>query len=127
MKATFIRTEGEYLEAVIKASGSEFVVVDEFGGEDMTPGEEFEVELSPLVVDPGEWDEIFAGNPGGEKGLRRVAGWRYLALGEVVSVDPVVVDCGVLSIAEPFFSHDERCVGEFVGFPIARLDASKKT
>ena len=36
---------------------------------------------------------------------------RKAALGVVVSVDPVVCDCGLLQVENPFTTHDARCVG----------------
>ncbi len=121
--ATFVKTEGEYLEAVIEVNGEMLHVMDEFGGEDLKPGTKIELELSPFVSDPGEWDEIFSSNPEKKKGLVPLEGWRYLALGQIVKVSPVVCDCGLLIIEEPFSTHDQRCIGEYVGFKIGRLDA----
>ena len=70
-----------------------------------------------------DWDAIFRANPGREQGLRRLDGWRYLALGVVTQVDPVVCDCGLLQVENPFTTHDVRCVGAYVGVTLARLDA----
>ena len=121
--ATFIATDGEYLEAVIEVDGQRLHVMDEFGGAQMAAGTQFQAELRPLPGESDDWDAIFGANPGAEKGLRRLDGWRYLALGVVVSVDPVVCDCGLLQLENPFTTHDERCVGAYVGVTLARLDA----
>ena len=121
--ATFIATEGEYLEAVIDVDGQRLHVMDEFGGGQMAAGTPFQAELWPVASELDDWDAIFRANPGREQGLRRLDGWRYLALGVVVSVDPVVCDCGLLQLENPFTTHDERCVGAFVGVTLARLDA----
>ena len=121
--ATFIETEGDYLEAVIDVAGQRLHVMDEFGGAQLAAGTQVQLALSPMPSERDDWDAIFRANPGREQGLRRLAGWRYLALGVVVSVDPVVCDCGLLRLENPFTTHDARCVGAFVGVTLARLDA----
>ena len=121
--ATFIATEGAYLEAVIDVDGQRLHVMDEFGGAQLAAGTQVQLELSPMPSERDDWDAIFRANPGREQGLRRLDGWRYLALGVVVSVDPVVCDCGLLRLENPFTTHDERCVGAYVGVTLARHDA----
>ena len=121
--ATFIASEGAYLEAVIDVDGQRLHVMDEFGGAQLAAGTQVQLELSPMPSERDDWDAIFRANPGREQGLRRLDGWRYLALGVVVSVDPVVCDCGLLQLENPFTTHDARCVGAYVGVTLARLDA----
>lgn len=121
--ATFIATEGDYLEAVIEVDGQRLHVMDEFGGAQLAAGTQVRLELSPMPSESDDWDAIFTSNPGREKRLLRLDGWRYLAQGVVVSVDPVVCDCGLLQLENPFTTHDERCVGAYVGVTLARLDA----
>ena len=121
--ATFIATEGDYLEAVIEVDGQRLHVMDEFGGAQLAAGTQVRLELWPQASESDDWDAIFTSNPGREKRLLRLDGWRYLAQGVVVSVDPVVCDCGLLQLENPFTTHDERCVGAYVGVTLARLDA----
>lgn len=121
--ATFIATEGDYLEAVIEVDGQRLHVMDEFGGAQLAAGTQVRLELSPMPSESDDWDAMFTSNPGREKRLLRLDGWRYLAQGVVVSVDPVVCDCGLLQLENPFTTHDERCVGAYVGVTLARLDA----
>ena len=121
--ATFIVTEGDYLEAVIEVGGQRLHVMDEFCGGQMAAGTQFQAELWPMASERDDWDAIFSANPGREKRLLRLEGWRYLALGEVISVDPVVCDCGLLIVEDAFYTRDARCVGEYVGITLARLDA----
>ena len=121
--ATFIATEGDYLEAVIEVDGQRLHVMDEFGGAQLAAGTQVRLELSPMPSERDDWAAIFTSNPGREKRLLRLDGWRYLAQGVVVSVDPVVCDCGLLQLENPFTTHDERCVGAYVGVTLARLDA----
>ncbi|MDN2696681.1 hypothetical protein O0882_10140 [Janthinobacterium sp. SUN073] len=121
--ATFIASEGEYLEAVIEVDGQRLHVMDEFGGAQMATGTQVQLELSPMPSEMDDWDAIFRANPGQEQGLRRLDGWRYLALGVVTQVDPVICDCGLLLVEDAFYTRDARCVGEYVGITVARLDA----
>ena len=121
--ATFIASEGAYLEAVIEVDGQRLHVMDEFGGAQLAAGTQVRLELSPMPSERDDWDAIFTSNPGREKRLLRLDGWRYLALGVVVSVDPVVCDCGLLRVEDAFRTRDERCVGAYVGVTLARLDA----
>lgn len=121
--ATFIATEGEYLEAVIEVGGQRLHVMDEFGGGQLAAGTQVQLELWPMASEIDDWDAIFSANPGREKRLLRLDGWRYLALGVVTQVGPVVCDCGLLQLENPFTTHDGRCVGAYVGVTLARLDA----
>ena len=121
--ATFIASEGAYLEAVIEVDGQRLHVMDEFGGAQLAAGTQGRLELSPMPRERDDWDAIFTSNPGREKRLLRLDGWRYLALGVVVSVDPVVCDCGLLQVEDAFHTRDARCVGAYVGVTLARLDA----
>ncbi|PHV33290.1 hypothetical protein CSQ94_13575 [Janthinobacterium sp. BJB312] len=121
--ATFIASEGEYLEAVIEVGGQRLHVMDEFGGAQLAAGTQVQLELWPMASELDDWDAIFRANPGEEKRLQRLDGWRYLALGVVTQVDPVICDCGLLQLENPFTTHDARCVGAYVGVTLARLDA----
>ena len=121
--ATFIASDGAYLEAIIEVDGQRLHVMDEFGGSQLAAGTPFQVELWPMASGDDDWDAIFSANPAKEKALRRIDGWRYLALGVIVSVDPVVCDCGVLRVEDAFHTRDARCVGAYVGVTLARLDA----
>ncbi|MEG1116250.1 MAG: hypothetical protein RSE46_14540, partial [Janthinobacterium sp.] len=100
--ATFLASDGEYLEAVIEVDGQRLHVMDEFGGGQLAAGTQVRLELSAMPSEMDDWDAIFRANPGREQRLLRLDGWRYLALGVVVSVDPVVCDCGLLRVENPF-------------------------
>lgn len=123
VEAAFVSTEGEHLEAVVEVSGERLHVMDLFGGSSISPGQRIEIELEAQVWDPGEWDEVFYSNPEKKKALVRLGGWRYLAFGQIVSVNPVVCDCGLIQADGPIRTHDPRCIGEYVGFKIQRIDA----
>jgi hypothetical protein len=123
VKATFIETRGDFLQAIIEVAGQQLVVMDDFEGSKVARGATIEVELRALVIDPGEWNAVFAANPDGIKGLRHLNGWSYLALGQIMSVNPVVCDCGLLTIEDAIRTRDVRCIGAHVGIHVDRLDA----
>ena len=123
MRATLLRTQGDYLEAVIEIDGEQLVVMDNFEGSRCSEGTSIDIDLQPVIIDPGDWDTVFGANPGRSKGLLHLTGWSYIALGQILSVDPVTCDCGLLSIVDAIRTHDARCVGAYVGIKIDRLDA----
>ncbi len=123
MKVKLIATEGEHLEAVVELQGKRLCVMDQFSGAATSPkvGEEFELEFNPILDDDEEWEAIFSGNPEGRSGLEPLGGWRYRAFGKVVSVSPVVVDCGLFQVEGVVSSSDPNLVGEPVAFSVSRM------
>lgn len=125
--ATFISTAGEYLEAIIEVNGQRLTVMDEFSlfSADSLPktGELCEVEFSPYLDEDEAWEDIFAGNSNQLILIEQVEGWRYRAFGKIISVNPVVVDCGLLPVEGVVCSSDPRLIGEYVAFSITRLGA----
>ena len=124
-QATFISTAGEYLKAIIEVNCQRLTVMDEFShfSADSLPkaGEPCEVEFSPYLDDDESWEDIFAGNPDKLILLEQIEGWCYRAFGKIISVNPVVVDCGLLQVEGVVCSTDTRLVGEYVAFTISRL------
>jgi hypothetical protein len=51
--------------------------------------------------------------------------WSYSVYGQIISVNPVKVDCGFTELDLGYFSRDERIVGEYIFFDIDRLDIRK--
>ncbi|UQV43686.1 hypothetical protein KIV45_17285 [Janthinobacterium lividum] len=66
--ATFIATEGDYLEAIIEVAGQRLHVMDEFGGVQMAAGAQVQLELWPMPSEMNDWDAIFRANPGQGEG-----------------------------------------------------------
>jgi hypothetical protein len=127
MRVKLIRTEGPWLMATIEDGDRQFCVMDVFTSDDSSapkPGEEFDVELSVLMDEDGCWEALFSGNPGKKKGLEAISGWSYRAFGEIVRINPVLVDCGIISVEDVLHAIDQRVVGEFVAFTVSRLDAT---
>src|SRR5881394_57259 len=122
MRAKILRTAGYCLEALAEIDSESYLVMDEVTSDDAHPasvsGKTFDVEFTYLMDGNETWEEMFSGNPARRKGLERIEGWKYRAYGEIVSVDPVFVDCGVAKLERPFSTHDERVLGEFVSFEV---------
>jgi len=125
MKAKFLSTEGEYLEAQIEVSGKILHVMDCFNGDIYKCGDEINIDIQPgLFFEDEEWESMFTGNPNNEKKIEHQSGWSYRAYGIVKSINPVIVDCGIFSIEGPLETNDERLVGDSVAFTITRMDAN---
>lgn len=128
MKATFIKTQGDYLEAEFAVDGMNLIAMDEFGGDRFTKGEIIELELSiGLYHEDESWESMFEGNPSGQKTLEHLGGWRYRAYGIITRIDPeILVDVGLAELEAPIDTKDKRVVGETIAFTINRLNAFEK-
>lgn len=131
MIAKLISTDGPWLEAVLEIGGNRFTVMDEFSLDERTCpalGSEFDAELSALL-DNGEdsWESMFSSNHEMRRCLVPLSGWRYQAFGRIVSISPVIVDCGLLQVPDVLHTNDPRVIGEFIAFGVSRLDASVGT
>ena len=125
MKAIFIKSEGDYLQATIEIDGVELYTMDEFGGKNCTTGDKVEIDISAGLVDEDEeWESMFSGNPEHKKTIEHLEGWSYRVFGEVTEITPeVMVDAGGIKFEAPIVTHDPKVVGEYVAFTINRLDA----
>jgi hypothetical protein len=127
MEAKLIKTDGPGREAVLEIGGSEYRVMDSFswlGDRCPRAGESFHVKLGTSLDESWSWEKIFAANPDERMGLEPLGGWSYLAFGRIESLNPVIVDCGLLIEGRALFTHDPRVIGEFIGFRIEVLDAT---
>lgn len=127
MRVKFIGTEGPWLEATVQYGNEQLCVMDGFTIDARSaprPGDEFDIELSAFLDDDESWESMFGGNPSRTQALEPIDGWSYRAFGRVIGINPVVVDCGILSIPDVLFTNDPRVVGEYIAFTISRLDAT---
>ena len=126
MNALLIQTEGFALAAEVEINGHRLIVMDQFSppGGKRGAGVLQDVRLSADEFAPLTWEAVFSGNPNAEKRLTHVTGWTYLGYGQVVQVDPMIVDFGFLQLEVGPRTHDRRCVGEFVKIKIDRLSLS---
>ncbi len=128
MKAKFLSSEGEYLDATIEVNGKLLHVMDEFTRDGLYSGDIVNIEIFPGIYDESEeWESMFSGNPDARKDLEHQSGWCYRAYGIISSINPVMVDVGLLEIEAPIQSNDDRLVGEPIAFTIKRFDASSTT
>ncbi|HEY3301401.1 MAG TPA: hypothetical protein VGJ90_11560 [Methylophilaceae bacterium] len=122
--ARFLSTDGPYLEAKIEVGGTTLCIMDEFSDDKRNipkVGAEFEFEFSAYIDEGETWEFIFSGNPDKKIGIEQLIGWKYRAYGKIVSINPVVVDCGLLKVEGVIHTNDPRVIGEFVAFTISRL------
>ena len=125
-RVKLIETQGPWLPATVQHREQQLCVMDEFTIDArFAPkiGDYFDVELSAFVDDDESWEAMFAGNPDKKKQIEPLSGWSYRAFGQIVSVCPVFVDCGILSVPGVIHTNDPLVIGEFVAFTISRLDA----
>jgi hypothetical protein len=128
MRAKLLETQGYALEAIIEIDNRQLHVMDDMSppGGSADPGSEFDIELSPLCLGEEGWDQVFCGNPDKKMDIERLEGWEYIAFGKIIQLNPVVIDCGILTLENEIHTHDERCMGEYVAMKITRLAAVAK-
>jgi hypothetical protein len=130
MKIKFIETEGFALQAKVEVNGKIFAVMDEISFPDraVKPNSIYEAEFTAMCIGNETWEEIFNGNPEKKKCLEQIEGWKYKAFGEITGVNPIIIDCGIITIEDDVINtHDERCMGEFISFEISRLGVIETT
>ncbi|OUS26946.1 hypothetical protein A9Q99_17185 [Gammaproteobacteria bacterium 45_16_T64] len=122
MEAIFKKTEGDYLEATLEIDGQEIIAMDEFGGNDLSPGDIVNIELAVgLAYEDEEQNSMLDSNLDGEKKLESQRGWSYRAYGVVTSIEEeILIDVGLCELAAPF---ETTITGESIAFTITRLDA----
>ena len=124
MKAKLVSTEGTYLEAILEIEGKHYCVMDEITLDVQSMpkiGESFDFEFSNTIDEDESWETIFRSNPDKKKCIEQIQGWKYRAFGQIVSVNPVKVDCGILIEEDVIHTNDSKVIGEYVGFTISRL------
>ncbi len=91
---------------------------------DFEAGAFYKVEFDFLEGIGTSWEVMFSENKNEVKDLisKPNSTWSYSAYGPIVSINPVIVDCGIAEFNLGFFSRDEGLIGEYIFFGIARLD-----
>lgn len=51
--------------------------------------------------------------------------WRYYCYGQLKNIHPVFIDCGVITLSFGDWINDERTVGSYVYFVMARFDIGR--
>lgn len=91
---------------------------------DFEVGNSYKVEFGFIEGVDVQWDVMFSENKDKIKDLiiKSDSTWSYSAYGQVLSVNPVIVNCGVGEFDLGYLSRDERLIGEYIFFDISRLD-----
>ena len=126
MKARLIlgaKEEGE--SAFVEVGGTTYECMDclVYSAVGIKDGDHFFAQFSWIDSEDLEesWEEIFSGNPEQELRMVSLGGWSYRAYGKVISIDPPIVNCGIL-LPSPMATHDPAIVGAYLAFNISRLD-----
>ena len=130
MKIKIIETDGFNLQAKIEVNGKIFTVMDDISSPEdaIKPNSIYDAEFTTMCVGNESWEDIYKGNPEKKKGLEQIEGWTYKAFGEILQVDPIIIDCGIIKVeGDVINTHDKRCIGEFIVFELSRLGIIKKT
>jgi len=126
MRATFIESEGDHLEATIKVGDLELHVMDEFGGSTLATDTEIEIDIFVgLAFEDESWESMFNSNSDCKKQLEHQSSWRYRAYGVITQIQPdVLVDVGFATLEAPINTNDINVVGVPIAFTIERLGAN---
>ncbi|UOK42103.1 MULTISPECIES: hypothetical protein [Flavobacterium] len=108
-KITFTTQNGKQIEAF-------------FWGEKFEEQKDYLVEFTSLDY-PLDWNVIFSENKEKIKSLILEKGLcSYLAYGQIVSINPTVVDFGDIIMEIHLPTNDEKVIGEYIYWRIDRLD-----
>jgi len=117
-------TAGRGRPAQVWVDGILLTVCDGLSGPDgkCLPGELAHVRFSYMSTDGGSWDRSIVTDRDIKKRLEPIRSWSYTGYGQVISVMPVVIDFGLLTMEDPNWSTDESLVGRSVRVAIDRLE-----
>lgn len=108
-KVTFVAQNGKQIEAF-------------FWGEKFEEQKDYLVEFSSLDY-PLDWSVVFSENKEKTKNLiidNELCS--YLAYGQIISINPTVVDFGDIVMEIHLSTNDEKVIGEYIYWKIDRLD-----
>jgi hypothetical protein len=73
-----------------------------------------------------KWEIIFSENKSQSKSLEKENGYcSYQAYGQILSINPVVVDFGYIKMEIGNWTNDNRVIGDYIYWKIDRLDVSE--
>ena len=90
------------------------------------PGELADVRFRYVTEAPVPLAETIGENPRRRKALEPAGNWAYIALGQVVSLMPVVIDFGLMRMEDAGWATDESLIGKFVRIHIDRLEIERR-
>lgn len=129
MDISLLETNGYALDAKVEVESQVLIVMDDISnpGGKHPLGLVRDVEIGYLTVNPNDWEATFSGNPDHLKTLLHCERWNYLGYGQIVKINPVMIDFGIFTLQyDDLRTSDERCVGEYVVVKIDRLSISKR-
>jgi len=117
-------TRGRGRQAEIWVAGELLTVCDGVSsGDSPTPAGLIEgVRLRYMTESPVALSGTVKENPRLRKGLDHVRSWAYTGYGQVVSIMPVTVDFGLVTMEDPNWATDESLIGRYVKVAIDRLE-----
>lgn len=124
MNVKVLKTDGLGLEALIEINGIKLTVMDSFSHFPQEYTSNGTPEFSYIVDENLTWEETFKGNKNKEKKLEQLKGWSYHGYGQILSLNPTIVDFGILKLDIGYLTNDDRVIGESVKVKIGRLDLS---
>jgi len=121
-------TEGFARAAEVWVGGTLFVAMDEISPPDepLSPGLLSDVAFRYMTEEGFSWDQAVAGNRAKRRLVEPVRSWRYVGFGRVLQIMPVVIDFGLLTMADANWTTDEALVGRFVRVAIDRLSITHR-
>ncbi len=118
------QTAGLGKQAEVWVDGRLFVVCDGLSTREKRcpPGILENVRFTYVTDEPVAWDVAARCNPARRRNIDNVRDWSYVGFGRVLSVMPVEIDFGILTMEDPNWSTDESLVGKYVRISIDRLE-----
>jgi hypothetical protein len=131
MDVELIQTEGHGGEATVQVGAQRLQVVDHVSrtGAPARPGPMAGAKLNVVAIDALSWERVDAPAIDGRplNRFERQWGWRYLALAEIVELEPFRADLGVLTLEMAEAPDGGMAVGDWVRVAIDRIVLSWST
>ena len=123
MEVVLIETEGRARSAEIEVDGPRLVVEDGVSSSERAaePGPVGNARFQVILVEPDSWERAVSKNPAREQKLEHLQGWRYRGYGEIVAIDPVRIDLGVLTLQLGLSADTPDRVGQYAAIEIDRI------
>ena len=117
-------TRGRGRQAEVWVADELFTVCDGISSaESLTPAGPMEgVRFRYMTESPVALSSTVKENPRLRKGLDHLRSWAYTGYGQVVSIMPVMIDFGLLTMEDPNWATDESLIGRHVRVAIDRLE-----
>jgi hypothetical protein len=128
MDVVLVETEGRGLSATIEVDGHPLRVVDAVSAADSAaaPGPIARARFDVVINDSqSSISPAVASDAPQEKKLEHVRGYRYLGVGQIVSIDPVCADLGLLTLELPLGAPADVSVGDRLEVAIDRIKLSR--